>query len=139
MKVNEEIDALRTLGLSPLRRLVLPRIISLLISLPLLTVWSSIFGILGGMVMTQNMFGIGYYDFLIRFDEVIEVKHYLMGLSKTPVFAVLIATVGCFQGLQVGYSAESVGRQTTKSVVQAIFLIIIADAIFSVLFSWVGI
>jgi phospholipid/cholesterol/gamma-HCH transport system permease protein len=139
MKVNEELDALRTMGLSPTERIVLPRILGLMIALPLLTVWADIFGILGSMFMSKGMLGIGYYDFLTRFAKVIEVKTYLIGLSKAPVFAVLIATVGCFQGFQVAMSADSVGRQTTKSVVQAIFLIIIADALFSIVFSIQGI
>lgn len=139
MKVNEEIDALRTMGLSPMERLVMPKIIGMVIALPLLTVWSDIFGILGSMMMAETMLGISFTDFLSRFQEVIKINHYLIGIAKAPVFALLIAAIGCFQGLRVGGSSESVGSQTTRSVVQAIFLIIIADAAFSVVFSWMGI
>lgn len=139
MKVNEEIDALRTMGLSPTERLVLPRFLGLLIAVPLLTVWADMFGIVGSMIMAKGTFHIGYQDFLGRFNNMVELKDYLIGLSKTPVFAMIIATVGCFQGFQVGISADSVGRKTTKSVVQAIFLIIIADAIFSIMFTMQGI
>jgi phospholipid/cholesterol/gamma-HCH transport system permease protein len=138
MKINEEIDALKTFGLSPVERLVLPRIFGLLIAIPLLTVWADAFGIMGCMVMANGMLDLGYADFLARFQQVIELKTYALGLIKTPVFAVLIAQVGCFQGFQVGYSADSVGSQTTRSVVQSIFLIIITDAFFSVLYSWQG-
>lgn len=139
MKVNEEIDALKTMGLSPTERLVLPRFLGLIIALPLLTVWADMFGILGSMIMAKQTFHIGYQDFLGRFNNMIELKDYLIGLSKTPVFAMIIATVGCFQGFQVSMSADSVGRKTTKSVVQAIFLIIIADAIFSIILTMQGI
>lgn len=138
MKVNEEIDALRTMGLSPIDRLVLPKLIGLVIALPLLTVWADFFGIFGSMVMSKGMLGINYYDFLQRFPDVIHLSDYGTGLSKAPIFALIIATVGCYQGFKVSMSSESVGKLTTKAVVQAIFLIIIADAGFSILFSWLG-
>lgn len=139
MKINEEIDALRTMGIAPVQLLILPRLFALIITLPLLSVWSDIFGVLGGMLMAKGMLGINFYDFLKRFQDVIQLKTYIIGLIKTPVFALLIAMIGCYQGLQVSGSAESVGRLTTKSVVQAIFFIIVADAGFSILFSWLGI
>lgn len=138
MKVNEEIDALRTMGLSPIQRLVLPRIFGILIALPLLVVWADIFGILGSMVMSKNMLHISFYAFLDRFVYAVELKQYILGLIKAPFFAMIIAGVGCFQGLQVEMSAESVGVKTTKAAVQAIFLIIIADAAFSVIFNEMG-
>jgi len=136
MKVNEEIDVLRTMGLSPIERLVLPRMIALVIALPLLVVWGDIFGVLGSMVMTKSMMGITYQGFLIRFKQEIALKHFFLGLIKTPVFALVIAGVGCFQGFQAERSAESVGLRTTKAAVQAIFLIIFTDALFSILFNW---
>jgi phospholipid/cholesterol/gamma-HCH transport system permease protein len=139
MKVNEEIDALKVMGLSPMNLLVLPKIFGLLIALPLLTVWSDVFGVLGSMMMTNNTMDIGYADFMRRFLDVVDISNYYVGLSKTPVFAFVIATVGCFQGFRVGYTADSVGRQTTRAVVQSIFLIIIVDSAFSVYFSWQGI
>lgn len=138
MKVNEEIDALRTMGLSPIERLVLPRIFGLVVALPLLIVWSDIFGILGSMVMANYMLDINYYSFLERLQEAVALKHYVLGLIKAPFFAVVIASVGCFQGFQVGSSADSVGQKTTQSAVQAIFLIIITDAAFSIVYSWMG-
>lgn len=135
MKVNEELDALRTMGVKPLERLVLPRIFGLLIALPLLTVWASIFGVLGSMVMAYWSIGLTYMGYLSRFGEVIALKQLLLGMVKTPVFAVIISSIGCFQGFKTGTSADSVGRQTTRAAVQTIFLIIVADAVFSILFS----
>lgn len=135
MKVNEEIDALRTMGILPLERLVLPRIFGLIFSLPLLTVWANIFGVLGAMVMAYYMIDLSYLGFLDRFSQVVALKQLVLGMIKTPVFAMIIAAVGCFQGFKTGSNADSVGRQTTKSAVQAIFLIIVADAAFSILFS----
>ena len=139
MKINEEVDALKTMGFSPINRLVIPKLLGLIITLPLLTVWSDVFGVFGSMFMSKGMLDIGYFDFMQRFQNVIELSDYLTGLSKAPIFAMVIAAVGCYQGLQVSMSAESVGKLTTKSVVQAIFLIIIADAAFSIIFSWLGI
>lgn len=138
MKVYEEIDALVVMGLSPISRIVFPRVIGLLIALPLLSIWASIFGVLGSMVMADNMLEIGYLNFLERFGQVVAFKEYWIGLSKVPVFALIISIIGCYQGFQGVVSADSVGRQTTKSVVQAIFFIIIADAAFSVAYSWLG-
>jgi phospholipid/cholesterol/gamma-HCH transport system permease protein len=135
MKINQEIDALNTLGIKPSFLLLLPRVFGLMIALPLLTMWADVFGIIGGMIMSKNMLGIGWADFLDRFKDVISTRSLIIGLSKTPVFALIIASIACFQGLQVTGSADSVGRQTTKSVVWSIFFIIIADAVFSILFS----
>lgn len=138
MKVNEEIDALKTMGLSPIDRLVFPKILGLLVSLPLLVVWGDIFGILGSMVMSKNVLGMGYTVFLQRMQQVVAVKHIYLGLVKTPIFALIIAGIGCFQGFQAEGSAQSVGIRTTKAAVQAIFLIILADALFSILFNWMN-
>lgn len=138
MKVNEEIDALRTMGLSPLERLVAPRIIGLLIALPLLVVWADFFGVFGSMVMSKNMLDINFLSYLERFEYVVGLKHFVLGLIKAPFFALIIASVGCFQGFQVEMNAESVGVKTTKAAVQAIFLIIVADAGFSILYSQLG-
>ncbi|VVC75850.1 putative phospholipid ABC transporter permease protein MlaE [Aquicella siphonis] len=135
MKLNQEIDALNTLGVTPAELLLLPRILGLLISLPLLTMWSDIFGVVGGMVMSNNMLGITWYEFLQRFPQQIPLRAFLIGIGKAPVFALIIASIGCFQGMQVKNSADSVGQNTTRSVVLAIFFIIVADAVFSVIFS----
>ena len=135
MKLNQEIDALDTMGVTPAELLLLPRIAGLFIALPLLTMWSDIFGVMGGMVMSNNMLGITWHDFLHRFPNVVPMRALLIGLGKAPIFALIIASIGCYQGVRVEGSAESVGQNTTRSVVLAIFFIIVADAIFSVIFS----
>lgn len=135
MKINQELDALDTMGVTPGELLILPRIIGLVVALPLLTIWSCIFSIFGGMVMANSMLSITFYDFLHRFPTVIPLKTLLIGIGKTPVFALLIATIGCLQGMRVAGSADSVGRNTTRSVVLGIFFIIVADALFSIILS----
>lgn len=138
MKINEEIDALYTMGLSPTELLVLPKVLGLLIVFPLLIFWSDVFSIFGAMFMSKWMLGVSYYDFLARLKDSVGLSQLMLGLYKAPAFALLIALVGCFQGFLVQASADSVGSQTTKSVVQALFLIIIADAIFSIVYSWMN-
>ena len=139
MKVTEEIDALRTMGVSPLELLVLPKLIALMIALPLLTVFADFTGVLGGMLVASTQLDVPPHTFLDRFDDAIKVSTFLFGVAKAPVFAVIIALVGCHAGFQARGSADSVGRQTTVSVVQSIFLIIVADAIFSILASLAGV
>ena len=136
MKINEEIDALNTMGLSPIEFLVVPKVLALMFVFPLLIFWADVFSTIGAMIMSKMMLHVGYLDFMSRLQEAVGLKQLLLGLYKAPVFAVLIALVGCFQGFRVESNADSVGRQTTKSVVQALFLIIIADAFFSVLYGW---
>lgn len=135
MKVTDEIDALRTIGISPLEMLALPKVLALAVILPLLTVFADVCGIAGGMVMAQTMLEVGFYDFVDRLTEAVSLSDFLTGIGKAPVFALLIASVGCHQGFEVGTSADSVGRNVTRSVVQSIFLIIVADAAFSIVFS----
>jgi phospholipid/cholesterol/gamma-HCH transport system permease protein len=135
MKVNQEIDALNTMGVTPAELLLIPRLLGLFLVLPLLAMWSDVFGILGGMVMAHDMLGVSPYDFLVRFQHVIPLKTLIIGLGKAPVFAMVIGSIGCFEGMRVAGSADSVGKQTTRSVVLSIFFIIVADAIFSILFS----
>lgn len=135
MQVTDEVDALRTIGISPLELLVLPKILALAIALPLLTVYADMAGVLGGMIMARAQLGVGFEDFIDRFDDAVKLSTYLIGIGKAPVFAAIIAVVGCYQGFQVSGGADSVGRHTTMSVVQAIFLVIVADALFSVAFS----
>ena len=135
MAVTEEIDALRTLDIAPIELLVLPKMLALILVLPLLTLFADVLGVFGGMVMARAQLGIGFEDFLDRFTKVVSVTAYLIGLGKAPVFAAIIAVVGCFQGLRTRGGADSVGRQTTKSVVHSIFLVIVADALFSIVFS----
>ncbi|KGP63415.1 ABC transporter permease [Legionella norrlandica] len=138
MKINEEIDAILTMGLSPTELLVLPKVIGLSIVFPLLIFWSDIFSILGAMMMSKNMLNIGFEDFLTRLRDSVGLTQMMLGLYKAPAFSILIALVGCFQGFSVEANADSIGSQTTKSVVQALFLIIIADAAFSVAYSWMN-
>lgn len=135
MKANQEIDALDTMGVTPAELLLLPKIFGLFITLPLLTIWSDIFGVLGGMVMSNSLLDISWYDFLSRFQHQIPLKALLIGLGKAPIFALIISSVGCYQGMSVKDTADSIGKNTTKSVVLAIFFIIVADALFSIIFS----
>ncbi len=136
MKVTEEIDALRTIGIGPPELLVLPKMLALVIALPLLTVFSDVSGVFGGMIMARAQLDISFDVFLHRLEDAISLSSFLVGFVKAPVFAAIIALVGCFQGFQVAGDAESVGRQTTVSVVQCIFLVIVADALFSIVFNW---
>ena len=138
MKVNEEVDALRTMGISPIRRLVMPKFIGLLIAMPLLAVWADAFGVFGSMLMSRSMLNMSFITYIDRFQHVILVRHYFIGLIKMPVFAGIIAIVGCYQGFQTSSTSAGVGKRTTQSAVQSIFLIIIADAIFSIIFSMRG-
>ncbi len=138
MVVGEEIDALRTLGIHPLQRLVWPKLVALVIALPLLTVFADMAGVFGGMVMARSQLGIGFTEFADRFGRVMQGSALLIGVGKALVFAVIIVLVGCFQGLRTAGGADSVGRQTTAAVVQAIFLVIVADALFSVAFNVLG-
>jgi phospholipid/cholesterol/gamma-HCH transport system permease protein len=138
MKVTEEVDALRTVGVAPMDQLVLPKLLALVVALPLLTVYTDVMGILGGMVMARAQLDVSFPTFLDRLDEAVSLKSYLLGIGKAPVFAAIIALVGCYRGFLVTGSAESVGRQTTVSVVQSIFLVILVDALFSIVFSRLG-
>jgi phospholipid/cholesterol/gamma-HCH transport system permease protein len=139
MKVTEEIDALRTIGVAPQELLVLPKLLALVIALPLLTVYADVTGVLGGMIMANSKLDVSFVVFVDRLGDAVSLSSFLTGIVKAPVFAAIIALVGCFQGFQVGGSADSVGRQTTLSVVQSIFLVILADALFSVVFNWLKI
>ncbi len=139
MTVTEELDALRSLGISPMSLLVFPRALALVIALPLLSVFADAVGVFGGMLIALSQLGVTFTEFLNRFEYAIVLRHYLIGIGKTPVFAVIIALVGCYQGFQVFGGVDSVGRHTTISVVQAIFLVIVTDAFFSILFNWWGV
>jgi len=124
-----------TIGIAPIDLLVLPKLIALIVVMPLLTFFADVLGVFGGMIMARVQLGVGFDDFLDRFAKAVSITSYLIGIGKAPVFAAIIAVVGCFQGFQTSGGADSVGRQTTRSVVQAIFLVVVADALFSVLFS----
>ena len=135
MAVTEEIDALRALGLSPVVVLVLPRLLALAIVMPLLTMFADVLGMGGGMVMAALKLGVGFSAFMDRLPLAITGTTLMLGVGKAPVFAAIIAVVGCYQGLHTSGGADSVGTHTTRSVVQSIFLVIAADAVFSVAFS----
>ncbi len=139
MKLNEEIDALRVMGLNPNQVLVLPRILGLLIALPLLTVLSDLAGLAGGMLLCTTALDIGATQFVERVTSGADLKTFMVGFTKAPVFALLIATVATLRGMQVRSSAEQLGRLTTAAVVQSIFLIILADGVFTVIFAKYGI
>ena len=135
MAVTEEIDAMRTIGISPQELLVLPKVIALIIVMPLLTVFADALGVFGGMLMARQQLDVSFVEFLDRFVKAVSPTAFMIGIGKAPVFAVIIAMVGCFQGFRTKGGADSVGRQTTRSVVQSIFLVIVADALFSIAFS----
>ncbi|MDX1999452.1 MAG: MlaE family lipid ABC transporter permease subunit [Thermoanaerobaculia bacterium] len=139
MQLNEEVDALRTLGLDPLEVLVLPRLIALVVALPLLAVVADLLGLVGGGLMAWVELGIAPAEFVARLRQAISPWTFGVGVVKAPFFAALIALVGCAEGLAVRGGAEAVGRHTTRSVVESIFLVIVADAIFSIFFSLVGV
>jgi phospholipid/cholesterol/gamma-HCH transport system permease protein len=139
MKVNEEVDALSTLGLDPVEVLVLPRLIALILTLPLLTFFADVMALLGGALGGLLIIGMTFPQFLEQLSTAVTPTMFWVGMVKAPVFAFVIAMVGCFEGLRVAGSAESVGRLTTKSVVESIFLVIVLDALFSILFSILGV
>lgn len=139
MKVNQEVDAMETIGLDPVEILVVPRILALVVTLPLLVFYANIMAMLGGMLMATTALDISVTTFVKTLQEAVTLTTFVVGMVKAPVFAFLIALVGCFEGFNVTGSAESVGRQTTAAVVEAIFLVIVFDAAFSILFSILGI
>jgi phospholipid/cholesterol/gamma-HCH transport system permease protein len=139
MQVNEEVDAMRTLGLDPIEVLVLPRLFGLVFTLPLLAAYADFMSLFGGMLMAWGELGIGPPLFLRQLHEAIGEWTFWVGILKAPFFAATIAMVGCHAGLMVSRNAESVGRLTTLSVVRSIFLVIIIDAAFSILYSRLGV
>lgn len=138
MKVSEEVDAIVAMGLSPLEILVLPRIFGLMLALPLVTVLADITGLIGAVFTASLVAGISPHAFAAQLAHAVAPSTVITGLAKAPVFAIVIATVGCFHGFQAENNAESVGRRTTRSVVQSIFFVIVIDAAFSVAYSTLG-
>lgn len=139
MKVNQEVDALETMGLSVIDVLVLPRVIALIIVLPALAVFGDVAGLAGGAVVCLFQLDMSSGQFLAQLSAGVTIWSFVTGLIKAPVFALAIALVGCHSGLGVSGSAESVGRQTTRAVVESIFLVIILNAIFAIAFAKIGI
>lgn len=139
MVANEEVDAIRSMGLDPFTLLVLPRTLALLFTLPLLVFLANIAALAGGAVALSTTMNLSYSSFITELQTVAEVKNFWIGLVKTPFFALAIGLVGCFQGFRATGSAESVGLLTTVSVVQAIFLVILLDALFALFFTLIGV
>ena len=139
MKITEEIDAMKTMGFEPSIFLVMPRIVALMIALPLVVFLADLIGIFGGMVVAKLQLGISYTEFIDRIYTEVEIKHFFIGIAKAPIFGFIIASIGCYRGFQITGSTDSIGKFTTISVVNAIFWVIALNAIFSVLFTQVGI
>jgi phospholipid/cholesterol/gamma-HCH transport system permease protein len=139
MTVNEEVDAMRAIGLDPMEVLVLPRVLALIVVMPLLTFYADIMGLLGGAVMATAVLDISFVRFARQLSEAVTMWSFWIGIIKAPIFGFVIGLVGCYEGLKVSRNAESVGRQTTRAVVEAVFLVIVLDALFSIMFSYLGI
>jgi phospholipid/cholesterol/gamma-HCH transport system permease protein len=139
MQTREEIDALKVMGIEPMQVLVVPRVIALIITLPLLTFFADMMGLVGGAAISQFLLDVSPAQYLTRLPQVVDGSDLFVGLFKAPVFAFFIAIIGCMHGLRVSGSAESVGRETTRAVVKSIFMVIVLDAFFSVLFERLGI
>jgi phospholipid/cholesterol/gamma-HCH transport system permease protein len=138
MKITEEIDAMRTIGVSPVEALVIPRIIAAVVMMPLLAFWSMLLSLIGGGVFVWLDLGIPPITYIQRLNEVIPLTDMWVGIIKAPVFGFIIALAGCFQGMLVQGNSEEVGTRTTTAVVQSIFLVIVLDAVFAVFFSSIG-
>ncbi|WP_174296432.1 MlaE family ABC transporter permease [Sphingomonas bacterium] len=138
MKLTEEIDAMRTIGVSPMEALVLPRVIACVVMMVLLSFYASVIAIIGGGLLCWTSLNIPPVTFIQRIQEVVPLTDLYIGLIKAPVFGALIAIIGCYQGMQVEGDAEQVGTRTTSAVVQSIFLVIVLDAFFAVFFEKIG-
>jgi phospholipid/cholesterol/gamma-HCH transport system permease protein len=138
MKLTEEIDAMRTIGVSPMEALVVPRTLATIVLMPLLGFYSSMIALIGGGILMWSTLDIPLVTFIQRIREVVPITDLYIGLIKAPVFGAIIAIAGCFQGMQVESDAEQVGSRTTAAVVQAIFMVIVLDAFFAVFFTWIG-
>jgi phospholipid/cholesterol/gamma-HCH transport system permease protein len=138
MKLTEEVDAMRTIGVAPVEALIVPRILAAVLLMPLLGFYAALCAIIGGAVISAITLDIPFYTFLSRIQEVVPVHDLWVGLIKGPVFGLIVALAGCYQGMQVEGNAEEVGIRTTKAVVQGIFMVIVLDAFFAVFFTEVG-
>ncbi len=138
MKITEEIDAMRTIGVSPIEALVIPRLIATVTMMPLLAFWAMLMALLGGGIFVWLVLAIPPLTYIQRLQEVIPITDLWIGLIKAPVFGVIIALAGCFQGMLVEGNSEEVGQRTTTAVVQSIFLVIVLDSVFAVFFSSIG-
>ena len=138
MKLNEEVDAMRTIGVSPMEALVVPRVLATVLMMPLLGFYAAILAIVGGGIFCWFSLDIPPITFIQRTREVVPLSDLWQTLIKAPVFGMIIAMAGCYQGLQVEGNAEEVGLRTTTAVVQGIFLVIVLDAFFAVFFTEIG-
>lgn len=138
MRATEEIDAMKVMGFNPFSFLVLPRMLALCLAFPLIVFISDIFSILGSMLIASLLLGIGTEQFMERFLEMVETRHFWVGMIKAPFFGVIISLIGCYHGFVVAKDTRSIGIHTTKSVVQAIFCVIVFDAICSIIFTNIG-
>jgi phospholipid/cholesterol/gamma-HCH transport system permease protein len=138
MKLTEEVDAMRTIGVSPMEALVIPRVLASMIMMPLLGFWSAVLAIIGGAFISNFALDIPFWTFLQRTQAVVPITDVWIGLLKAPVFALIVALAGCYQGMQVTSNAEEVGSRTTQSVVTAIFTVIVLDAFFAIFFTEIG-
>ena len=138
MKLTEEIDAMRTIGVSPMEALVVPRVLAAMLMLPLLGFFASVCAIIGGAVISTIQIDIPFFTFLTRIQEVVPTHDFWVGMIKAPVFGLIIAIAGCYNGMQVKSNSEEVGLRTTMAVVAGIFMVIVLDAFFAIFFSEVG-
>ncbi|MES2491883.1 MAG: ABC transporter permease, partial [Pseudomonadota bacterium] len=138
MKLTEEVDAMRTIGVSPTEALVIPRVLAATLMMPLLGFYASVLSVIGGAFISNFALGIPFFTFLLRIQEVVPLTDLWVGLIKAPFFGLIIGLCGCYQGMQVQSNAEEVGLRTTMAVVQAIFMVIVLDAFFAVFFTKIG-
>ncbi len=139
MKMREEIDAMRTLGIDPMDTLVLPRVLALIVALPLLTFLGDITGLIGGGVMAMAVLGLDVHTYIDKLHDAVDFQHFMAGMIKAPFAAIIIGLVGCLEGLKVEGSAELRHTHVTSAVVKAIFLVIILDAVFAMFLSGIGV
>jgi phospholipid/cholesterol/gamma-HCH transport system permease protein len=138
MKLTEEVDAMRTIGVSPVEALIIPRVLAAVLMMPLLGFYAAIAAVIGGAFLANFALEIPFFTFLSRIQEVVPIHDVWVGLIKAPFFGLIVALAGCYQGMQVEANAEEVGLRTTMAVVQAIFMVIVLDAFFAIFFTKVG-
>ena len=138
MQVNEEIDALKTMGISPIEFLVLPRLLALCLMMPLLCVYADFMGILGGAIVSALMLDISFFEYYQQLQSAVALKHFVIGVIKAGIFGVIVATAGCFRGMQCGRSASAVGFSATSAVVTSIVLIVVADSLVTIICQILG-
>ncbi|WP_257616950.1 MlaE family ABC transporter permease [Campylobacter pinnipediorum] len=139
MKITEEIDAMKTMGLDPVVVLVFPRVMAMVLSVPLVIFLADGVSILGQMLVSKNILDIDFSEYISRFKDSVDLKHFWVGMIKAPFFGAMIAIIGCLRGFEVNQNAQSLGEKTTTSVVNAIFCVVALDSVFAIFFMWYGI